>query len=64
LRPTPRLRRGQGAEPLRAAERRAGFERGRQQELAEAGEPDEFLGPSILARLAAEDVDTEEAQEG
>ena len=48
----------------RDLERRAGFERGRQEELAKAGEPDEFLGPSILARLAAEDVDNQETQEG
>ncbi|HEX9118744.1 MAG TPA: 30S ribosomal protein S2, partial [Anaerolineae bacterium] len=47
----------------RTPERRADFERGRQKELAEAGEPDEYLGPSILARLAAEDFGDEEQQQ-
>jgi small subunit ribosomal protein S2 len=52
----------QQAQEQRVPERRADFERGRQQELAEAGEPDEYLGPSILARLAAEDFGEEENQ--
>ena len=39
----------------REPERQVDFERERQKELEEAGEPDEYLGPSILARLAAED---------
>ncbi len=49
------------AEAQRAPERRADFERERQKELAEAGEPDEYLGPSILAHLAAEDFNQEES---
>ena len=53
----------QAGEREAGPERRAEFERGRQRELAEAGEPDEYLGPSILARLAAEDVSGEEAEE-
>jgi small subunit ribosomal protein S2 len=47
----------------RGPERPAEWERQRQKELQDAGEPDEYLGPSILARLAAEDTTEEEQQQ-
>jgi hypothetical protein len=45
----------------RGVERPADWELQRQRALEEAGEPDEYLGPSILARLAAEEYKGDEA---